>query len=125
MGEDHAAQLRDRHFKIVALFLFVGQREHHQRHALAFPGFMPVRFHRRDLHRLMLERVQAMHVADEELHWHRQRRERYRRDQHAPAGFHVRALAQVPRADATDHETGGDERTQRHSTGCTMPLTIS
>ncbi|KAG1460159.1 hypothetical protein G6F57_014368 [Rhizopus arrhizus] len=55
-----------------------------------------------------------MHVADEDLHWHRQRRERYRRDQHAPAGFHVRALAQVPRADATDHETGGDERTQRH-----------
>ncbi|MCY1186084.1 hypothetical protein D9M73_269210 [compost metagenome] len=72
---------------------------------------MPMRFHCGDLHRLVLERVQAVHIADQNLHRHRQRRECHRRDQHLAAGFHMHTTAQIPRAHATNHKTRGDERT--------------
>src|SRR3546814_4296626 len=64
VGQDHAAQARHGHFVTVALAVLVGQREQHQWHAFARLALVPVSFHRRQLHRLVLAHVQAVQVAD-------------------------------------------------------------
>ena len=46
--------------------------EQQQRHARLR---LPVRFDRRDFHRLILERIEAMHIADRHLQRNKQREE--------------------------------------------------
>src|SRR3546814_3850570 len=75
------------------------------RSAFARLALVPVSFHRRQLHRLVLAHVQPVQVADEDLQRHRDRRERHRQLQPAPARGEVVAAHQVPRADRSEEHT--------------------
>src|SRR3546814_1803546 len=72
-----------------------------------------------------LFRSQAVQVADEDLQRYRDRRERHRQLQPAPAGREVVAAHQVPRADPADHEAGGDERSEEHTSELQSLMRIS
>ena len=64
MGEEKRGSVRDRHRKAVRFGLLVGPGEQHEIGRL---GAIPVRLDRCDLQRLMLERIEPVLVADEEL----------------------------------------------------------
>jgi hypothetical protein len=114
VGQDQAAQARDRDLLAVAGGGLVGHRPQHQRHALALRQPFPVALHRGHLQRLMLGRVQPMQVACQDLQRHHDQGERSRQAQHADRRLHVHALAQVPARHASDHEAGGQEGSQGH-----------
>ena len=71
VAQDEAGQLGDRDLEVVLALVAVGDGKQQQRRAALG---VPQAFHRRDLLRLVLQRVQPMLVADEDL----------QRDQHAP-----------------------------------------
>ena len=88
------------------LRLVVGNAEQDQRRAFGMALVMP--FHRHDLGGLMLERVEAVQVADEDLHRRDQRRHPHRHREHlARPRAWLAALEQVPGADAADDQRGG------------------
>ena len=64
--EVQRGQTGDSHFVIVRARFLVRQREQHRR--CTFLGF-PNALHRRHFGRLMLQRVEAVHVTDQDLHW--------------------------------------------------------
>src|SRR5947209_6986411 len=65
MGEEKRSAMWNRDRKVVRFGLLVRQCEQHE---LARSAAVPVRLDRRDLRGLMLERIEAMLVANEELH---------------------------------------------------------
>jgi hypothetical protein len=73
VGQDHAAESGDADLVAVGGGRLVGDRE--QQHRDAARG-LPVPLHRRHLHRLVMDRVQPVQVADHHL--------RRRRDRHHP-----------------------------------------
>ena len=65
-------------------------------------------FHRHDLDRLVVERVEPVHIACENLHRHDQRRHPHRHREHL-ARMRIRPVfQQVPCADAANHERRGE-----------------
>ena len=78
------------------LVLVRDAEERERRAALGLPD----RFHRRDLRRLVLERVQAVQVADEDLQRHQHRREVRAEAQRLAAPRVVGRAQQAPRREA-------------------------
>jgi hypothetical protein len=67
---------------------------------------MPVSLYRCDLHRLVLEGVQTMHVTHENMNRNGNGRKYHSRPKHLAAGFDVLLTPQVPGANTTHHEAG-------------------
>ena len=112
MLEDQRAQFR--HFDRIVHPAggLVGQAEQDQRRAVLVALVMA--FHRHDLHRLMLQRVEPVLVAGENLDRRHQRRHPHRhREHHARAG-QMPVAQQMPGADRADHQRGGQIRRQHH-----------
>ena len=71
---------------------------------------VPVRLHGGDLDRLMLERVEPVQVADQQLQ-RREHRQQHHRHLHHGAGLLGMAVGErVARADRQHHEAGGEDR---------------
>ncbi|MNS94182.1 hypothetical protein D3C72_1283930 [compost metagenome] len=113
MGQDQAAQARhlDREARLFARH--VGPAEQQQRQAfIAF--VLPVAFQRGDLGGLVLERVQAVQVADHGLDRRDDQQHPHRHRQHLADGLVVAAAQQVPRRRGADEQRGGQERRHAH-----------
>ena len=102
MLQEQAAELRNADRIVEPLLAVVGQAEQVERRAVGMALIMAL--HRHDLGRLMLVRVEAVLVADEDLHRRDQRRHPHRHREHL-ARMRVRAvLQQVPGADRADDQ---------------------
>ena len=89
-----------------------GQAEQDQRRAVLVA--LEMAFHRHDLDRLMLQRVEAVLVAGEDLDRRHQRRHPHRhREHHAGAG-EMLVAQQMTGADRADHQRRGEIGRQHH-----------
>ena len=111
MGEDQAAELRDRE-------RVVGPLGRHVRHAEQDQGRAALRLemalHRRDLGRLMLEGVEAVQVARDDLDRRHQGRHPQRHREHHARAFVGAIFQQVKGADRADDERGRQIGRQHH-----------
>ncbi len=108
MGQDQAAQGWNLDLEARGFCLHVGNAEQDQRRRLA--GLvLPVAFDGGDLHRLMLERVQAMEVADHGLDRRHHQGHPHGHRQHLTHCRVVPPAQQVPGRRGADEERGGDE----------------
>ena len=105
MGQNEAAQFRNRHDIAVRLGLFVWDGEQ-----IEFDVAMriPDRLDRRQLRRLMFECVEAMGVAKQELKGHEHGQQPQRHRQHGARFFDEASLPQIRGRDADNDEAGGD-----------------
>ena len=90
----------------------VGQTEQDQRRAVGMAGEMA--FHRHDFHRLMLQRVEAMLIAGENLDRRDQRRHPHRHRKHHARTGQMLIPQQMIGADRAHHERGGEVGRQHH-----------
>ena len=110
--EDEARAVGQLDRVVVAALLLVGDREEHQRRAALG---VPDRLHRGDLGGLVLERVEPVQVAHDDLH-----RDRAPRRRRSPARSVFAALAsparlqQPPRRQPRHHERRGEPRGEQH-----------
>ena len=106
MLQDQRADLGDGELVARRLRVLIGHAEQDQRGAVGVILEMP--FHRQHLGRLMLERVDAVHVPRDELDRRHQRRHPHG---HRESGAHLRRVVpfeEVPRRHPADHERGGE-----------------
>ena len=113
VGQDEAAEARDLDREVVDLALHVGPAEQHQRHALAGPVF-PVAFDGGDLRRLVLQRVEAVQVADQDLDRRDEQQHPHRHRHHGADRGVVAAAQQMPGARRADDERRREEGGDRH-----------
>jgi len=92
----------------IPLGLFIGNREQHGRRMRLR---IPESFHRRELHRLMMQRVHAMQIAGDDLDRYEDRDEDDRHAQHGSRFGHMTSVLQMPCAD-TEH---GERRRQEEA----------
>ena len=103
MRQDQAAEIGNIDSVAVALGLFVGDGEHRERRGA---DGVPESLDRGDLGRLILQRVEAVLVAEKHLQRHEDRQQPQRHRQHAAAFLDKAAAAQIKGADA-DHDKAG------------------
>src|SRR5438309_9621025 len=101
----------NRHCKAVRFGTLVRPREQHE---LARTAAVPMRLDRRDLRRLMLERIEAVLVADEELQRRSDRSEGDGHADHGMAMLQMFAGEDVSRPNGEDHEWWGQLRRRHH-----------
>ena len=110
MGEEKRGAVRDRHRKAVRFGLLVGPGEQHE---IAWLVAVPVRLDRRDLHRLMRKRIEAVLVADEELQRRDDGGETYGHAEHGAAVLQMPAGEDVARPDG-EHDERRRQIGRRH-----------
>ena len=93
-------------------FVLIGNAEQDQRCAVGMA--LEVAFHRHHLDGLVLQRVEAVLVARENLDRRDNGRHPHRHGEHHARAFQPRVPEQVPRADATNHEGGGEIGREHH-----------
>ena len=103
--------MRDRNLEAVGLGLFVRPGEDVEIAGLAA---VPMALHRGDLDWLMLERVEAVLVAQEQLQRCQHRQEPHRHAQHGARFLDVAAGEQIAAADREHHEPRGEVRGVEH-----------
>ena len=105
MGQNKAAEVRNRQVEAVRLGLLVGNGEQIERDAAMR---IPNRLDRRQLRRLMLERVEAMRVAEQKLQRDQHGQQPQRHRQHRAGLLDEAPAPQIGGRDADDDEAGGD-----------------
>jgi hypothetical protein len=70
MGENQTSRVRNRDLEPILGRLLIRPCKHDERRAGAG---LPMRFHRRDLDRLVLKRIEAMQITDQDLQRRQQR----------------------------------------------------
>ena len=90
----------------------IGQAEQDQRRAVLVALVMA--FHRHDLGGLMLQRVEAVLIAGENLDRRHQRGHPHRHRKHHPRTGQMLVAQQMKRADGADHQRGGEIGRQHH-----------
>ena len=97
-----------------ALGFHIGQAEQGQRHAAVRAVIFPVSFDGGDLGRLVLESVDAMHVAEKCLQRRDDQQHAERHAEHRPDMAAVAAAQQMPGAGGRYHQRGGDKGRDAH-----------
>jgi len=113
MRQDQAAQAGNLHLVPGFLALHVGPAEQDQRRALAACVF-PVAFHGGQLGRLMLQRVQAMQVADHGLDGRDDQQHRQAHRHHLADGRIIIAAQQMPGGRRHHQQGRGEEGGHAH-----------
>ncbi len=112
MLQDQRRRLRNLDRILHLRLVLIGDAEQDQRRAVGMA--LEMAFHRHHLDRLMLQRVEAVLVAGENLDRRHQRRHPHRHREHHARALQPRIAQQVISADAADHEGGGEKRRQHH-----------
>ena len=102
-----AAEHRNRDLEAIAFFFLIRNRKEIGRDARAR---FPQAFHRRELGGLMLQRVEAVRVADHHLDRHHDDQKDQRHLHHHAAFLERASLAQIHRADAENDEARRHEK---------------
>ena len=105
MGQNEAAKVRNRQLIAVRLGLLIGNGEQIERNAAMG---VPDRLDRRQLRRLMLESVEAVRIAEEELQRHQHGQQPQRHRQHRARLVDEAPASEIRGGDADDDEAGGD-----------------
>ncbi len=109
--ENEAGRARDLDREASASCVLVGNAEQRQRRTgLRFPDA----FDRRDLRRLMLERVETVQVAEQDLQRREHRGEQHARAQHALGAGAVNVAQDARRTGAGEQERGRQQRGDQH-----------
>ena len=111
VGEDEACQARDRNLVSIRPRRLVGPGKQQQRRAARG---LPDAFHRGDLLGLVLERIEAVQVAEEDLQRRCDGRKHEADAQHARRRLRGAALEDLPRAQPGQQEGAGQRRCGEH-----------
>ncbi|MNG96699.1 hypothetical protein D3C79_557770 [compost metagenome] len=113
MSQDQATERRDLDLEPGSLGLHVGNAEQDQRRRLT-GHVLPVAFDRGNFHRLVLEGIEAVEIADHCLNRGDDQCHPHGHRQHLAHGRVVTPAQQVPGRRGTDEERGGHERGSGH-----------
>ncbi|MNE36035.1 hypothetical protein D3C80_1298290 [compost metagenome] len=95
VSQDQAGEIRNLDLVVRGFSLHVGDAEQDQRHAFTW-GIAPVPFHRRDFRRLVLESIEAVHVADQHLQGRSEQQHPQGHGEHPFDRWRARATQHVP-----------------------------